>query len=362
MAGSRKRQPAAPKAKIAPEATTQTKTVAAVLKEDLKARGECVVEANAVKTGFFAINQNTWQRQSEEAKRDGREGPNLVVYRTKTDDPRDHYAVPFSVFCDLLVEGTLSTVRADGTRRWNLTLKNGKLHVTHLRRTIDVSRYHGARLLVEGAAPETRGRVELTDTGAVRDREVPTVVEPPPTDLGVINTDSDDQPPLRLNDRERDGLGPAINPQDLSAQVRRAEETGCLGEEAFAAWLIREGHNESDYRWVSPDNAQASYDFYVAVPRWEVAPKGLFIDVKTTRSDDSGSTIHLSLAEIHWAASHENYRIARISGLESESQRVRIRKGVHELAAAILALIDGHLPPGVRAEGFVVKVDLLEPV
>lgn len=79
-------------------------------------------------------------------------GPNLVVYRTKSDDVRDHFVIPYSVVRDLLVEGTMTTSEVNGSKRWNLTLKNGGLHVSHRAGMIDVSKYHGARLLVERAA------------------------------------------------------------------------------------------------------------------------------------------------------------------------------------------------------------------
>lgn len=91
----------------------------------------------------------TWRERAERAKRDAREGPNLVVYRTKSAKARDHYVVPNSVARELLVEDTLTTSRVDGTRRWNLTLKDGNLHISHRAGKVDVSDHHGARLLVE---------------------------------------------------------------------------------------------------------------------------------------------------------------------------------------------------------------------
>ena len=73
----------------------------------------------------------TWHRRTEEAGHDGREGPNLAVYRSQSDDRRDDYVVPYAVIRDLLVEGTMTNSEVNGTQRWNLTLKNGRLHVSH---------------------------------------------------------------------------------------------------------------------------------------------------------------------------------------------------------------------------------------
>jgi hypothetical protein len=85
------------------------------LKSELEERGEYVVLANA-STGWFAINANTWRIRSEQATRDGRDGPNLIFYRTTSGDPRDHYAVPYPVVRDLLTKDTLKP-QANGYQR-----------------------------------------------------------------------------------------------------------------------------------------------------------------------------------------------------------------------------------------------------
>jgi 5-methylcytosine-specific restriction endonuclease McrA len=118
-------------------------------KPTLEARGEYVVMANAT-TGWFAINPNTWRTRLEQAARDGRQGPNLIVYRTRSGNPRDHHAVPYALVRNLLTDGTLKQ-QVNGTQRWNLTLRDGKLHVTH-GGNIDVHEYHAARLIHEMGA------------------------------------------------------------------------------------------------------------------------------------------------------------------------------------------------------------------
>jgi 5-methylcytosine-specific restriction endonuclease McrA len=117
-------------------------------RDTLEARGEYVVRANA-KSGWFAIFPQTWRQRVEQAIRDGRDGPNLVVCRTETDDDRDHYVIPHSLLRDLLVDSTLTHSEVNGTSRWNFTLTKDKLHVSHSHRDLDVGQFHGARLITE---------------------------------------------------------------------------------------------------------------------------------------------------------------------------------------------------------------------
>jgi hypothetical protein len=123
-------------------------SVVAKVRKELEVRGEYVAMAN-ISSGWFAVFPDTWHDRIESAQRDGREGPNLVVYRTKSTDPRDHHVVPFSVARDLLIEDALTHSKVNGPKRWNATLKDGKLHVTHRPGKVDVSDYYGARLVVE---------------------------------------------------------------------------------------------------------------------------------------------------------------------------------------------------------------------
>ena len=135
------------------------------LKSQLEERGEFVVLANA-STGWFAVNPNTWRIRSEQAIRDGRDGPNLIIYRTTSGDPRDHYAVPYPVIRDLLTEDSCRTQKS-GYPRWNLTLKNGKLKVTHGPDAIDVREYQGVPVIVEitdTSAPRKLSTVVLDDS------------------------------------------------------------------------------------------------------------------------------------------------------------------------------------------------------
>lgn len=118
------------------------------MRKDLERLGEYVVRAN-ISSGWFAVFPGTWKIRTDVARRAGREGPTLIVHRTNSGEPRDHYAIPYHVVRDFLVDNTITHSEANGSRRWNLTLKNGRLHVTHQPGTKDVSGYHGVPLLIE---------------------------------------------------------------------------------------------------------------------------------------------------------------------------------------------------------------------
>src|SRR5436305_2573310 len=118
------------------------------LRGALEACGEYVTRANG-ETGWFAVFPDKLEKLLKRAVHDGREGPNLIVYRTNSNIPRDHYVIPYSDIRHRLVKDSLTTSSVDGVQRWNLTLKKDKLHVSHMAGNVDVSKYRGAPLLVE---------------------------------------------------------------------------------------------------------------------------------------------------------------------------------------------------------------------
>jgi len=126
-------------------------SVVDALRQRLEALGEVVKKAD-ISSGWFAVYPRAWERRSQEARRRGRLGPNLIVYRTSSGEPRDHYVVPFEVASELLTDDTLTHSSVHGSVRWNLTLADGQLHVSHRPGAIDVTGYRGAPLLVDGAA------------------------------------------------------------------------------------------------------------------------------------------------------------------------------------------------------------------
>ena len=124
-------------------------SIAAGLLREIEATGDLPKMANA-ESGWFAVVPGKWQALVSRAEREGRDGPNLIVYRTTTREPRDHHVIPFAVTSKLLTDAT-APIRADGTRRWEMTLKADELRVTHGAGVVDVSEYRGATLPGERA-------------------------------------------------------------------------------------------------------------------------------------------------------------------------------------------------------------------
>ncbi len=142
-------------------------SVVGKLRKDLERRGEYVVRAN-ISSGWFAVFPRTWTTRTDAAHRDGREGPNLIVYRTNSGNSRDHYVIPWGIVRDFLVDDTVTHSEVNGSRRWNLTLKNGRLHVTH-GSTKEVSEYYGVPLLTEdkGTPAARQAPLEFDDNFSV---------------------------------------------------------------------------------------------------------------------------------------------------------------------------------------------------
>lgn len=139
-------------------------SIAANLKAQLEEQGDYVVLAN-LESGWFAINPSTWKKRVARSTAMGREGPNLVVYRTKSGEDRDHHAIPFEVISPMLALESLK-LQKNGTYRWNLTLANDRLHVSHRQGYQLVAKYLAARLILESQASDAErdiaaGRVNL---------------------------------------------------------------------------------------------------------------------------------------------------------------------------------------------------------
>lgn len=132
----------------------------------LETQGEYVTRAN-ISSGWFAVFPDKWYEHMQRAKRDGRDGPNLIVYRTTSGEARDHHVISFAVARDVLVKGALTHSDVNGSDRWNLTLRNGRLHVTHRPGYIDVSAYYGAPLIVEATAITTPPNTAIVEHGPI---------------------------------------------------------------------------------------------------------------------------------------------------------------------------------------------------
>lgn len=144
------------------------------------------------------------------------------------------------------------------------------------------------------------------------------------------------------------GRSVAISPSDLQRQLRAAEETGQRGEELFRDWLTSKGHTEEDFEWVALTHARSAFDYEVHAAKWLVGTTNLFIDVKTTRGPFD-RPIHMSIAELRFAAATTNYRIARMYEIDSGAPKLRILTGIQPIAAQVIASLNA-LPSGIMAD------------
>jgi hypothetical protein len=117
-------------------------------RRQLQVIGEYVTRANV---DWFAIFPETLAERDNVAAANGR-ASNLVVYRTRSGDERDHHVVPLTELAPLLTDATLTHSEVNGTVRWNVTLKNHVVKVSHSQLGVDVERYFRAPLAIELSA------------------------------------------------------------------------------------------------------------------------------------------------------------------------------------------------------------------
>lgn len=114
-------------------------------RRQLESLGEYVTRANV---DWFAVFPETLAERESVAAANRRDA-NLVVYRTRSDDERDHHVIPLAELAGLLTDATLTHSEVNGTIRWNVTLKDHVLKVTHSDLTVDVERYFRVPLAIE---------------------------------------------------------------------------------------------------------------------------------------------------------------------------------------------------------------------
>jgi 5-methylcytosine-specific restriction endonuclease McrA len=116
-------------------------------RKELEARGEYVILANI---DWFAVSPKTLERREALGRTRGRAQINLVVYRTRTGQPRDHHVIPIAFARQLLSDATLGNSMR-GSKRWNMVLSadTDRLKVTHGDRELNVVRFRGVPLITE---------------------------------------------------------------------------------------------------------------------------------------------------------------------------------------------------------------------
>lgn len=132
------------------------------LRREMEEGGEYVIRANA-DSGWFAVYPPKLEACLAKARARGRSSFNLVVYRTRNNDERDHFVIPASILGGEFVEDSLTTSAFNGKRRWNCTLRNEKVHVTHTGRSIDVARFHRNPLITEKQESSFRFAEEIQE-------------------------------------------------------------------------------------------------------------------------------------------------------------------------------------------------------
>ena len=140
-------------------------------RKQLESLGDYVTRANV---DWFAIFPDKLAEFEEIASRNGRES-HLIVYRTRSNDDRDHHVIPFSALSNLLTDQSLTHSNVNGTIRWNVTLKDHIVRVSHNDQSVDASRFFRLPLPIE-----TEGNVSNRFTHA-SDLE-------PPTTQRVVST------------------------------------------------------------------------------------------------------------------------------------------------------------------------------
>lgn len=144
------------------------------------------------------------------------------------------------------------------------------------------------------------------------------------------------------------GRSVVMSHEALRNRLLAAEETGQKGEELFGEWLAATDHQDDDFEWVSQTHARAAFDYEVFRAKWLSTRPHVFVDVKTT-SGPYERPIHMSISELRFAASAENYRIARVYEIGSRQKRLRILRNVDMVARSVIAAL-GSLPAGAVAD------------
>jgi hypothetical protein len=126
-------------------------------RKQLEALGDYVTRA---KINWFAVFPKKLEKFAHIASSQSRES-NLVVYRRHLGDERDHHAIPMSVASELFTLENLAHSEVNGISRWNVTLVDHILKVTHSEKTIDVREYFRAPLAIEVMPLETNHKSEL---------------------------------------------------------------------------------------------------------------------------------------------------------------------------------------------------------
>jgi len=140
-------------------------------RKQLESLGDYVTRANV---NWFAIFPDKVTEFEEIAARNGRES-HLIVYRTRSGDDRDHHVIPFSSLSNLFTDESLTHSAVNQTIRWNVTLKDHVVRVSHNDQSVDATRFFRLPLPIETERNDTTRFAHASDLD-------------PPTTQRVVST------------------------------------------------------------------------------------------------------------------------------------------------------------------------------
>lgn len=146
-------------------------------------------------------------------------------------------------------------------------------------------------------------------------------------------------------------------PKRLYRRLQTEYERRWNSEQMLYDWLISTGHTEDQIEWTSVSHARAPYDFKVNNPGWNPNLTEAFIDVKTT-SGLFERDFHASLAELRFAASSDNYKIARIYECHEQQPKFKLLDGLASIANEVLTQIQ-QFPKSITPDSFRISPTIL---
>ena len=120
-------------------------------RKQLESIGDYVTRANI---NWFAVFPDKLAEMEQTASENGRES-HLIVYRTRSDDARDHHVIPISILSEMFTADALTHSETNGSIRWNTTLRDNILRVSHNEHSVDVSKYFALPLAIELSSDES---------------------------------------------------------------------------------------------------------------------------------------------------------------------------------------------------------------
>jgi hypothetical protein len=152
-----------------------------------------------------------------------------------------------------------------------------------------------------------------------------------------------------LEEVRRRRAGGGVSYEQWSRARAAAEATGRAGEEMVVEWLTPKC---DECQWVAAAEPLSPFD--ILCEGGPFGPGHTYLDVKTTKGGFA-TRFHISVGEVVFAAELDRpYRIVRVFDADGDLPRARVSEPINTWARSLLEALDGALPEGVCADGFVV--------